>query len=45
MLNLINKLFCKHESQNVSCPYTGLTYTLCNKCGKHMKPTEGDLNG
>jgi hypothetical protein len=26
---------CKHDSSNESsCPFTGITYTVCNKCTK-----------
>lgn len=34
----INKLFCKHKITNSSsCPFTGKTYTFCEKCMKNIK--------
>jgi hypothetical protein len=34
----LNAFNCKHLSLDVaSCPYTGLTYTTCNKCLSRMK--------
>lgn len=32
-----NRLFCKHLDNRVaSCPFTGYTYTTCNKCAKRL---------
>lgn len=36
--NFIIKIFCKHNSFiSSSCPYTGNTYTYCDKCSKKLK--------
>lgn len=32
------RIGCKHEdARSASCPFTGLTYTTCNKCLKRVK--------
>jgi hypothetical protein len=32
-----NRLFCKHTDNRVaSCPFTGYTYTTCNRCAKRL---------
>ena len=33
-MNIFNKLFHKHEYEDISCPFTTKTYTLCKICGK-----------
>jgi hypothetical protein len=36
-----NRIGCKHNKQGVaSCPFTGLTYTTCEKCLKRIKVEE-----
>jgi hypothetical protein len=31
-------LTCKHEAlRESSCPFTGITYTVCDKCTKILK--------
>ena len=33
----IKRNFCKHQSTRIaSCPFTGMTYTTCENCGKRM---------
>jgi len=39
---IIKRSFCKHGDARVaSCPFTGMTYTTCESCGKRMdvRPT------
>ena len=32
------RIGCKHqESYSASCPYTGMTYTSCNRCLARLK--------
>lgn len=34
---LIKRSFCKHYDYRVaSCPFTGMTYTTCNRCGYRL---------
>jgi hypothetical protein len=33
-MNILRKIFHRHEIEEVSCPYTMKTYSLCNYCGK-----------
>ena len=34
---MVKRTFCKHKSARVaSCPFTGMTYTTCESCGKRM---------
>jgi hypothetical protein len=35
-MNIFKKFFHKHELEDVSCPYTMKTYTMCVKCGQKM---------
>ena len=38
MKKLFGKFFCKHETQEKSsCPFTGRTYTICQKCLKQLE--------
>lgn len=39
MLSLIRSWLCKHNGETVkaSCPFTGLTYTYCEKCDSRLK--------
>jgi len=40
------KLFHKHKTEKISCPYTMLTYTKCIKCGIHLAhPIRTEDNG
>jgi hypothetical protein len=33
----IKRNFCKHlDISSASCPFTGMTYTTCEKCGKRI---------
>ena len=33
-MNWFIKIFHKHNFEDVSCPYTMKTYTMCKICGK-----------
>jgi len=36
--NIIKQKFCKHLTNvSSSCPFTGNTYTYCEKCEKRLK--------
>lgn len=36
--SIFKALLCKHKTfVNASCPFTGYTYTDCEKCGKRIK--------
>jgi hypothetical protein len=38
MKKLFAKMFCRHTTQaKSSCPFTGKTYTMCEKCLKRLK--------
>lgn len=42
---MLIRAFCKHDNYRVaSCPFTRLTYTTCNHCGKRLdvQPTNED---
>jgi hypothetical protein len=35
---MIKRNFCKHaDIRSASCPFTGMTYTTCEECGKRME--------
>jgi hypothetical protein len=31
-MNIFKRMFHKHETQDVQCPYTGRTYIMCKVC-------------
>ena len=33
-MNIFKKLFHEHTFEDVSCPFTMKTYTICKVCGK-----------
>jgi hypothetical protein len=35
-MNIFKKLFHKHEFEDVSCPFTMKTYTMCKHCNKKL---------
>ncbi len=39
IIKLIKVKTCRHnsETENVSCPFTGNTYTYCKKCETKLK--------
>lgn len=38
---LIKQITCKHfDTYESSCPFTGKTYTMCDKCGVRVKETK-----
>jgi hypothetical protein len=39
----LNSIWCKHQDTRLSsCPYTGKTYTMCNKCLSTVKSERTD---
>ena len=33
----LNRFGCNHKNlERSSCPFTGKTYTICEKCGKYI---------
>lgn len=44
ILQLIKSIICKHNSfVSSSCPFTGNTYTYCEKCEKKIKTEKTGL--
>jgi hypothetical protein len=42
---MIKRRFCKHaDFRSASCPFTGMTYTTCEDCGKriNVRPTNNE---
>jgi len=35
-MNIFKKWFHKHKIEDVSCPFTMKTYTMCAVCGKKL---------
>lgn len=35
-MNIFKKVFHKHETEHVACPFTGKTYIMCIRCKKRV---------
>ena len=35
-MNILKKLFHKHVTEDVACPFTLKTYIMCTSCGKRV---------
>lgn len=44
-MNVLKKIFHKHEAIKSSCPFTENTYTVCKECGKHLAQPVRTQNG